>query len=145
MYLQNWQEQVRKTTNNRLFKHIKTSHCFEPYLNITNRAVRTSISKIRLSSHLFLVERGRWGNQKLDYIDRRCDCCGVVETEFHCLIECPRFNNERMGLIPQWLCVTPNAMKFERFIQCLNASESWKFGVLCMKVMKEYRRLNVLE
>jgi len=60
-FLQNWYNEVGFTSDGRLFKHIKCEFDCESYLNLNNRALRVSITKIRLSSHLFLVERGRWG------------------------------------------------------------------------------------
>ena len=61
MYLQDWSSQVQLTSENRLYKNIKTNFKLEPYLNLNNRALRVSLSKIRLSSHIFNIERGRWG------------------------------------------------------------------------------------
>ena len=61
IYRQHWWSEVQLTTNNRLFKHIKNDFIFESYLRINNRALRTSLTKIRLSSHIFNIERGRSG------------------------------------------------------------------------------------
>ena len=37
----------------RLFKHIKDNFIFEAYMNMNNRALRTAITKVRLSSRYF--------------------------------------------------------------------------------------------
>ena len=62
---------------------------------MNNRSLRVALSRIRLSSHLFMIERGRWGKNRLRLNERKCTLCGVLEDEFHCLFVCPRFNNER--------------------------------------------------
>ena len=61
MYLQEWNTSVSNTTDNRLFKQIKHVFGYESYLNINNKSVRIALSRVRLSSHLFMIERGRWG------------------------------------------------------------------------------------
>ena len=101
IYLQNWISEVKSTSSGRLYQHIKTSFYHEPYLNMYDRNLRIAITKIRLSSHLFYIERGRWGRQNVAREDRKCNVCDVVEDEFHCLLECPRFINERSAYIPE--------------------------------------------
>ena len=66
---------------------------------MNNAALRTSITKIRLSSHLFHIERGRWG-RKIDIKERVCVFCTVIEDEFHCFVKCPCFADIRKGLLP---------------------------------------------
>ena len=107
MYLQFWVSQVNLTSDNRLYKHIKIHFSFDSYLYINNRALRTSLTKIRLSSHTFLIERGRWGPNSVDVNDRKCTVCNLVESEYHCLIECVKFNNERCGLLTNELIANP--------------------------------------
>ena len=108
MYLQDWYAQVEITSDNRLYKHIKTEFKIENYLKINNNNLRTSISKIRLSSHSFNIERGRWGPNKLPVDDRRCEVYNVIENEYHTLIKCPRFNNDRNGLLTNDLMIDPS-------------------------------------
>ena len=94
-YLQEWFSQVRNTSDYRLFKKIKSNFEFEKYLSMDNKLFRISITKVRLSSHLFYIERGRWEKQKVDAINRKCELCNTIEDEFHCLVECPRFKEVR--------------------------------------------------
>ena len=71
-YIQEWNSKVRSTSDYRLYKKIKFTFNFENYLNMDNKSFRISITKIRLSSHLFYIERGRWEKQKIEAIDRKC-------------------------------------------------------------------------
>ena len=68
--------------------------------------------KLRLSSHLFLVERGRWGRNRIEYKDRLCTMCNTIEDEFHCLIECPNYIKERKGCLPEILIRRPSMFEF---------------------------------
>ena len=142
IFVQDWAAQVALTSNNRLYKSIKHSFNFESYLNLNNRALRVAITKVRLSSHLFHVERGRWGKTRIEFQERICSICITeVEDEFHCLIKCPRFNNERRGLLTNYLILEPSEANFVRYLKTNNKIEQKKLGLLCMKILKEYREL----
>ena len=138
VYKQEWRTKVDETSQYRLFKHIKQEFGFEVYLNTFNKGIRINISKLRLSSHLFLIERGRWGNRRLDIRNRLCLTCNVIEDEYHCIVECPRFKKERNGLLPVSLKVRPSMYKFINFIKCKDSN--MVLGQLCMKVMTEYKK-----
>ena len=95
------------------------------------------ISKVRLSSHFFLVERGRWGTKKLKLEERKCEICDVLEDEYHCLIECVRFERERRGLLPPTLVNGPSMFEFVKFFR--KKENCSKLGQLCRNILKEYR------
>ena len=63
LYIQEWRIKVDETSQHRLYKHMKENFEFEPYLHMINKGVRVSVTKIRLSSHLFLIERGSAGGK----------------------------------------------------------------------------------
>ena len=66
------------------------------------------MTKFRLSSHALFVERGRWNKPKLiPRNERLCEVCGVIEDEYHCLIDCPRYVNERRGRLTKALINRP--------------------------------------
>ena len=65
-YIQNWskecQRQVKAVSN----EHIKSTFQFEEYLeNIENGYFRKSLTKVRIGSHNFSMERGRWKSPKM--------------------------------------------------------------------------------
>ena len=137
IYKQEWQISVNETSSNRLYKHIKERFHFEPYLNLINKAKRLHISKVRLSSHLFLIERGRWGTKKIKLKERKCELCNVLEDEYHCLIECVRFERERRGLLPPVLVNRPSMFEFVKFLK--NKESFSRLGQLCRNILTEYR------
>ena len=139
-YDQEWSTEVEKTTQHRLYKHIKFDFCFEQYLNMSNSAFRASITKIRLSSHLFHVERGRWG-KKLDLKDRVCPVCNVIEDEFHCFIECPCFVELRKGLLPINLKKCPSMFNFIDYFRCDKEENFHKMGLLCHSILKKHKKM----
>ena len=108
---------------------------------MNNRALRTSLTKIRLSSHIFFIERGRWGPNVVNIDERKCNICNVVENEYHCLIECPKFNNERRGLLTKELVSNPNFYNFVHFFTSNDLKTQRKLALLSFKIQKEYKEL----
>ena len=107
---------------------------------VFNKPIRIALTKIRLSSHLFHVERGRWNARKVEIKDRICSLCRVVEDEFHCMIECPRYESARVGNLPTSLKRKPSMYKFINVLKCKEPEMYKTIGVLCMKVMREHRK-----
>ena len=144
VYLQEWRAEVDETSNLRLYKHVKLDFGFESYLCMYNSSLRVSITRLRLSSHLFLIERGRWGRNRLEYKDRVCTLCKTIEDEFHCLIECPRYIKERKGCLPEILRKRPSMYEFIKYLKCENENYFDKMGLLCFKIMKKHRETEIL-
>ena len=138
IYVQEWTANLRETSSNRLLKTIKSKFIYEPYLDILDRHLRIALSKIRLSSHLFMIERGRWGKKRLKLEARTCTTCNVLEDEYHCLAVCPRFNNERSNYLPSTLKKQPNMYEFIKFLKKDDAESIKKLAILCIRVQKQY-------
>ena len=140
MYKQEWSVEVSLTSTNRLYKHIKETFLFEPYLNLRNKSYRVAIAKVRLSSHLFFIEKGRWGARRIELSERKCSTCDVIEDEYHCLVECPRYVNERDNCLPEGLRKKPSMFEFVKFLKAQSELVQSKLGRLCLKVQLEHRR-----
>ena len=97
---------------------MKESFCYEPYLDsISSAQLRNAITRIRLSSHRYKIETGRWGKNKIPREARKCTLCDALESEFHVLLKCPRFVNERTGRVPESLIINPCMETFVRLFQ----------------------------
>ena len=53
-------------------------------------ANRKAKTRLRLSSHKLMMERGRWLN--ILPKDRLCTLCNKLEDKFHVICECPRYD-----------------------------------------------------
>ena len=102
--------------------------------------LRIAVSRIRLSSHLFFIERGRWGKKKVKVENRKCSLCNVLEDEFHCLFQCPRYNNERQNCLTDELRNSPCMYTFKKFLNSNNIETQKKLAILCLRVQKEHKR-----
>ena len=83
-FIQSWQSD--KESNQvlcTLYNHIKTDFSYEIYLDkLTSPALRRLRTQTRTSGHILRIEKGRYGQQRLE---RCCQVCGSgdVEDEFH--------------------------------------------------------------
>ena len=76
---------------------------FEQYLSIIkNFDKRSSITKLRISSHRLQIERGKYFRPPIDVEKRVCDYCpSEIEDEIHFLIQCPRYSYLRKPFFTQ--------------------------------------------
>ena len=83
----------------RTYKDLKNDAKFEKYLtSVQNVSDRIALTKLRLSNHTLMIEKGRHQNIKL--IDRTCPfCTGEVENELHFLVKCPTYFHIRQQLL----------------------------------------------
>lgn len=137
IYKQEWNAQVCNTSEGRIYKFIKDTFEFENYLQMPKH-LRIAISKIRMSSHLFLIERGRWLN--IERQERKCQICQSIEDEYHLLVECPRFRDERKDYLPTYLKERPSMFNFVKFLKSKDESQIRLLGYLSYKLQKEYKK-----
>ena len=83
----------------RTYAKLKTEIRMEDYLtSVENIKDRTALTKIRLSNHDLMIEKGR--HQGLQENQRLCPFCtnNQVENEYHFIVECGTFNVHRQDL-----------------------------------------------
>ena len=139
-YLQKWSEDMASTSKNRLFKHIKTEFKFEEYLDIIDsKHHRISLSKIRLGSHNFWIERGRWSKPKKKDHLRICTDCRKIEDEYHCFIECPRFKPYTKKL-PANLLKKPSMYVFIKTLNTTEPATMKRLATVCSDILLNYEK-----
>ena len=91
----------KESSKLRTYGRIKTEIGREEYLaNISNLNERTAISKIRLSNHILMIEKGR--HLKIAKDERYCPFCPYeIETEKHFILFCKSFALARLTLISE--------------------------------------------
>ena len=127
-------------SKNRLYRHLIQDHTMKNYLNILDRHKRIALTKIRLGSHNFLIERGRWQRPKIELSERNCDLCDCLEDEFHIIVECPKFYNLRQTLLDKTLKFKPSMYKFVKLLDTNDKQMLEKTSRLFINVLMEYER-----
>ena len=75
---------------------IKKRFGIETYLDeIKEQKYRIALSRLRTSSHILEIERGRHAKPKIPYDNRLCPKCNTVEDEKHFIIHCKMYEQER--------------------------------------------------
>ena len=104
----------------RTYSKLKTERGMEEYLNsVKNIGDRTALTKLRLSNHTLMIERGR--HQGLQENQRLCPFCkNKVEDEYHFVMECNTFDSFRQNLFD-------DMMEINNMFNWLNDNEKFIF------------------
>ena len=140
MYIQEWQAQMDSYSDNRFYKYIKLEFEYEKYPNyISYKSFRMALTKIRMGSHRFIPERGRWAKPKFEYKDRLCPVCNDDEEEYHCFVPCPRFTILSKKYLSNCIMSNPSMFKFIKLFQegSIFQQKSSYFLLLMFNKLKE--------
>ena len=136
-FWQNNQSEINSLSVNRLYRHLNSNGCF--YLTqIPDTYIRTALTKLRLGSHNFNIERGRW--RKLELIDRICFSCGEIEDEYHVVMCCTKYDDLRQKYLPSSLFKKPSMLKFINYLNCENKAKLKKLGIFLHWVYARYEK-----
>ena len=116
-YRQNWYSNINNSNRLLMYAHYKHEFTFENYLDfITDKKLRISYTRFRLSSHDLAVERGRYDNTPRT--ERLCLYCnlGMIENEYHFLLVCPLYRDIRKKYLKHYYCQWPTINKFENLM-----------------------------
>ena len=134
-FWQNNQNDINSLSTNRLYRHLNSNGMF--YLTkLPNNFIRIAVSKLRLGSHNFNIERGRW--KKLDLVDRICLLCGDIEDEYHVVMCCKKYDDLRKKYIPRSIYQNPSMFKFVNYLNCENVTNIKNLGLFIHFVYARY-------
>ena len=119
-FMQKWNSDVqasRKCINYRIFK---TNFKIEPYITELQPLSFIILSRFRTKNNRLPVEWGRWEN--VDCSQRFCNLCtgNMLGNEFHYLLECKYFTEERKKYLPKFYLQHVNTLKFQKLMSAEN-------------------------
>ena len=101
-FINQWAADIANITKNpilRTYRNIKLSFGTEPYIYLVkDRRYRHAISRLRCSSHILHIEKGRYTRPRTPLHERLCYSCNCVEDELHFVIACSLNRTERIVL-----------------------------------------------
>ena len=79
----------------------KKEFIIENYVTMFSRSVRAGFTKLRISAHNLMIEKGR--HLKMQAHDRVCKLCdlNVIEDEFHFMMICPFYSTLRKTVLDE--------------------------------------------
>lgn len=110
-FIQEWYENMNSTSKGICYRIFKKEFKFEEYLSILPLNCMYMFCKFRCGSHRLPVETGRWHNLSRNH--RLCRICGSAEIgdEYHYILSCKSFVNERQKYLPKFCWKNPNTLK----------------------------------
>ena len=111
-FKQAWNSDLENSPKAFSYRIFKTEHCFETYLGQLNERDRITLIRFRTTNHKLPIETGRWLN--IDRNDRICTLCNSnkLGDEFHYLLECSTFQNDRRKNLGNYFMYRCNILKF---------------------------------
>ena len=137
--LQDYNNDINNVSNNRLYRHLDHDFYGKDYLRLIKQShLRIAISKLRLGSHNFMVERGRWTRPKTLHTHRLCKTCDTLEDEMHIFLECDRYIHLRQKYLPSYLYKNPSMFKFVEYLKTTEGKMLSNLAVMCSKIFRLY-------
>ena len=98
------------------------------FLNILEDKDIYTLCRFRTTNHRLPIETGRWNG--IERENRKCLKCNnnCIGDEYHYILECKLFENNRKKLIDKNLWQRPNILKFKEIMSCTN---KFKLEKLC--------------
>ena len=120
LYVQDWIAKLGLSSKGRNYSLFKESIGLETYLTTLPRNAYIPMVKFRTANFKLPIEIGRWENVSLD--ERKCYLCDKndIGDDFHYLLICPFFLNERKDLIKPFYYTRPNIIKYKDLLTCKN-------------------------
>jgi hypothetical protein len=110
---QTWIAEITSSRRLETYCIFKNSRKYETYLDyIKESKYRIALTRFRTSSHHLAIEQGRY--LSINRENRICNNCNLnlVESEFHFLLQCPKYSELRPRYIKQYFYNQPTLRKF---------------------------------
>ena len=126
-FILDWQNEIGDDSKHpilKTYKMFKLEFKFQPYLALVkDPKYRIAVSKLRASSHMLEIERGRHTRPITPVKNRRCPKCNVIENEIHFVLECTINQTERLKLFDKILSIDSyciNLLPENKFVYLMN-------------------------
>ena len=130
-FIDDWHANIADISKNpvlRTYALIKQEFVTEPYLYLVkNPKYRGAITRLRASSHILAIERGRYTRPKTPVSERLCDTCRELEDEQHFVMYCTDNNTIRQELFSKITNVDPTFTSLDneaKFIYLFNNNDA---------------------
>ena len=121
-YLQTWSATVDKTSLATNFKLYKDTFGYSKFLSLLSAKNSKTFLRFRTRNHTLPVETGRWNGIPLH--ERICNFCQKdLGDEFHFMLVCDHFKQQRQTYIKRYYYHNPNTLKFKQLMNTENIAD----------------------
>ena len=136
-FIQNWNARLNDSSRARFYRNLNNFE-YKTYLdNVTTEKICYAFTRLRLSSHRLEVETGRWHKPNAIPLENRvCSTCRELEDEYHFMLECSRYHDLRVSLIPNYYRTRPNMFKL---IELFSTNSKQKQRNISLYIFKAFK------
>ena len=113
-YIQDWLAISRTSSSSNNFRLVKTTFERSAYLHTIPDNMSKTLFAFRTRNHRLPVEVGRWISMPLN--ERKCQHCNDLGDEFHYLLKCELFSDDRRKYIKPYYYKNPNILKYNEIM-----------------------------
>ena len=107
-------------------------------MTILDRAKTKALIQFRTGNHKFPIEVGRYTQTPI--ADRTCPhCTNTIGDEYHYLLECAHFTNDRKKYIDTTYRNRPNMLKYKHLMQTKDTNKLIKLSTFIEKLIKRVK------
>ena len=138
-FLQTWNSQLRNSSKGRNYSLFKNNISQEKYITALNGSLLYAMIRFRTANHKMTIETGRWND--MDLPDRKCQLCtkNDLGDEYHYLLRCIYFKNERRNYIDPYFYTSPNVLKFKEVSQIADTEKLVRLGKFMRIIMQKFK------
>ena len=134
-YIQDWSNKSNTSSSNMHYRLVKTTFERSHYFNLLPDNPIKKMVAFRTRNHRLPVEVGSWAGSKVN--ERTCQYCnGELGDEFHYVLNCKLFTNDRKKYINRYYYRRPNVMKYNELMNTTNATNLKNLTYFVSKIMK---------
>ena len=110
-----------------------------------DKALRQSLTKLRLSSHALRIETARYGRHRIDRAERLCLFCDQrqLDDEFHFICQCPLLHDIRLKYIKTRYIRRPSVYKLCELLKSTNKTTLINLSKFIKEAFKRRQSLDI--
>ena len=109
----------------------------EYYISHLKDDLSRHLLKYRTANHKLPVETGRYNNTP--YEDRKCNFCNDIGDEYHYIMQCEHFIQDRKKYVNKYYYTHPNMFKYKELMTSVDVRVLCKLSTFVNKIMKAFR------
>ena len=127
IYLQSWYSTVNISSGSNNYKLFKDKFEKSPYLDLLPQYLSRRLLAFRTRNHKFPIETGRWCGQPVS--ERKCVfCTRDIGDEYHILLACDKFKEERKAYLDPHYYVRPSVLKYNNLMNTKHEIQLKRLG-----------------
>ena len=122
VFIQNWLSKINIESKSNIYRCFKSSFEQSSYIRILPLKLCKVFLAFRTRNHRLSVETGSW--RSIKHKERMCHFCNQdIGDEFHTIMSCQKFKDERIKFLKPYYYRHPNVLKFSSLMNTTNIKQ----------------------